>query len=247
MNADPTFSGWSLDPTARDRIRVGLLAVEPLVAPDAARRAAALERRDAALDALRNRWAGRTPGSIEECRPARDLYRAFGIDPTKVRPSSEALLRRVLKGASFPEVFPAVDWGNLVAVVHQRPLGLYDRDVLHEPCVVREGAPGESYAGIRKGEIRLEGRPVLADREGPFGNPTSDSSRTAVGPDTRRVLMAVLEPADAAEEAMASRLRDAWRRARDVLAFDGTPAANAACLIGTHRMPVDLDATDAGG
>jgi len=240
VNPDNPFGAWSLAPDVQDRIRVGLLAIEPLATSGAANEARTRCRRDADLNALRERWAGRTPGSIEACRPARALYRSFGIDPTKIRPSSEALLRRVLKGAPFPEVFPAVDWGNLVAVVHQRPLGLYDRDAISEPCVVREGAPGEAYEGIRKGSIRVEGRPVLADVAGPFGNPTSDSSRTAVGPATRRVVMAILEPADTPTAAMATRLIDAWDRAREGLTFDGDHSASAACLVGAQRVPVDL-------
>jgi DNA/RNA-binding domain of Phe-tRNA-synthetase-like protein len=61
--------------------------------------------------------------------------------------------------------------------------------------VLRKGAAGESYEGIRKAAVHVEGRPVLSDARGPFGNPTSDSARTMVTPQTRAALVTVYAPA----------------------------------------------------
>src|SRR5437762_3345824 len=63
------------------------------------------------------------------------------------------------------------------------------------PVSLRRGLPGEAYQGIRKDSVHLEGRPVLADEDGPFGNPTSDSLRTAMTPATRSLVMVIFAPA----------------------------------------------------
>lgn len=138
--------------------------------------------------------AGKPPGEIEGLRAARDLYKAFGIDPTRTRPSSEALLRRVTKGQPLPRVWNAVDVGNLCSVRFLLPLGLYDAAKVRGEAVLRRGAAGEEYAGIRKDRVNVEGRPALADDEGPFGNPTSDSFRTCVDATTTSLWMVIFAP-----------------------------------------------------
>lgn len=157
---------------------------------------AALERAiaDGASD-LRARFGGATAGQIPHLAPARDLYRALGIDPTRHRPSPEALTRRLLKGDAFPRVHPFVDLGNLWALRHGLPVGLYDVAKIVGAAEARLGRPGESYEGIRKGDIHLEGRLCLADEAGAFGNPTSDSARTAIDATSRDLLFVLFAPA----------------------------------------------------
>jgi DNA/RNA-binding domain of Phe-tRNA-synthetase-like protein len=134
------------------------------------------------------------------------MYKRFGIDPTKTRPSSEALLRRVRKGERLPRVNAAVDVCNWCSAETQLPYGLYDRDRVEGDVTLRVGRPGESYAGIRKDVVHLEGRLALADALGPFGNPTSDSARTCVEPGATRLLFVIFVPrelpAAAAEAAL---------------------------------------------
>lgn len=128
----------------------------------------------------------------------RGMYRRFGLDPTKTRPSSEALLRRVRKGDALPRINTLVDVCNWCSVEFQLPYGLYDRGQIAGRVELRRGRPGEEYAGIRKDAVHVEGRPVLVDERGPFGNPTSDSARTMVTPATREVLVVVYAPRDGA-------------------------------------------------
>jgi DNA/RNA-binding domain of Phe-tRNA-synthetase-like protein len=118
------------------------------------------------------------------------------VDPTKTRPSSEALLRRVLQGRGLPRVSPVVDVCNLCSLEHQLPLGLYDRDRIRGGMRARLGHGGEGYTGIRKHRVNLDGRLLLADDEGPFGAPTSDSLRTSVSPGTRSLAVVVFCPVD---------------------------------------------------
>ena len=125
-------------------------------------------------------------GRIGETGRARALYRRFGQDPTRQRPSSEALLRRVRQGKGLPRVNSLVDVANVVSLLLQVPVGLYDLDRVEGPLTLRLGFPGESYAGIRKEVVNVEGRLCVADSLGPCGNPSADSARTMISGDTRQ-------------------------------------------------------------
>jgi DNA/RNA-binding domain of Phe-tRNA-synthetase-like protein len=117
---------------------------------------------------------------------ARALYRQFHIDPTKTRPSSEALLRRALRGDAFPRVNSLVDVANVMALVAQVPIGLHDLGATEGALTLRVGADGEGYEGIRKDRVNVAGRLCVADALGPCGNPTSDSARTMITTETER-------------------------------------------------------------
>jgi DNA/RNA-binding domain of Phe-tRNA-synthetase-like protein len=148
--------------------------------------------------------AMRSGGGAEADQAAtRAMYRRFGIDPTKTRPSSEALLRRVRKGDRLPRINTLVDVCNWCSAEFQLPYGLYDRDRLDGTIELRRGRAGEAYPGIRKDVVHVEERPVLVDRQGPFGNPTSDSARTMVTTATTSVMVVIYAPRDGA----AARLR----------------------------------------
>lgn len=134
----------------------------------------------------------------------RAMYRAVGLDPTRRRPSSEALLRRVLRGDALPRVNSLVDVCNWCSLEYQLPYGAYDMDAIAGPIELRLGREGEQYAGIRKDVVHLTGRLALADAEGPFGNPSSDSARTLVHAGTTRVLVVVFAPAQLADAHVAA-------------------------------------------
>jgi DNA/RNA-binding domain of Phe-tRNA-synthetase-like protein len=137
-------------------------------------------REDFELEVKRSTQAVRN-GVVGDTAPARALYRQFGIDPTRMRPSSEALLRRLKKGEPLPRINSLVDVANAMSVQLQVPVGLYDLGkVAGDELVVRLGAEGESYTGIGKESVNVAGRICVADAEGPIGNPTSDSARTMI-------------------------------------------------------------------
>ncbi len=131
-----------------------------------------------------------------ESQAVRAMYRRIGLDPTKTRPSSEALLRRVRRGDSLPRINTLVDLCNWCSLELQLPYGLYDRRHLEPPISLRLGHEGEAYEGIRKDSVHVGGRLTLADAGGAFGNPTSDSARTMVTGATRDVLCVVFCPAE---------------------------------------------------
>ena len=138
-----------------------------------------------------------------EVTSVRTMYKRVGLDPTKTRPSSEALLRRVRKGDTLPRINSMVDVCNWCSLEFQLPYGLYDADRIEGDVELRLGADGESYAGIRKDDVHVGGRITLADRVGPFGNPTSDSARTMVTTATTRALLVVFAPRDVDERRLA--------------------------------------------
>jgi len=175
------------------RVRVGLLLIEGVgVRENDPALAAVVDAECAALFARSGVGkSSEVPGTAD----ARTLYKALGIDPTKTRPSNEALLRRALKGETLYRINTLVDALNLSSLREQLPFGLYDLDRVRPPVELRLGRAGEAYEGIRKGPVQVEGRPVLADAEGPFGNPTSDSLRTCITLGTTRCLVVAYAPA----------------------------------------------------
>jgi DNA/RNA-binding domain of Phe-tRNA-synthetase-like protein len=155
---------------------------------------------------FQTRYAGRSPSDIPGVAEVRALFHRLGVDPTKTRPSSEALLRRVVQGKGLPRVNLAVDICNLCSLEHQLPLGLYDREFVRGTVQARAGREGDGYPGIRKNRVNLAGRLLLADDEGPFGAPTSDSARTAVRDTTTKLLVVVFCPLERAEGHLSSML-----------------------------------------
>ncbi len=184
---------FQIAPEVAGRVRVGLLVLEGV----------SVRESDPALDAevdgtcasFRERYGEGRSSEVPGAADARTLYKALGIDPTKTRPSNEALLRRALKGDTLYRINTLVDALNLVSLREQLPFGLYDLDRVKPPVVLRRGKAGEGYEGIRKGFVNVEARPVLVDAEGAFGNPTSDSARTMITLDARNALVVAYAPA----------------------------------------------------
>jgi len=131
-----------------------------------------------------------------ESAAVRTMYKRVGIDPTKTRPSNEALLRRVRKGDTIPRINSMVDIVNWCSLEFQLPYGLYDLSKVSGPVTIRLGSEGESYAGIRKDEVNVSGRITVADAIGAFGNPTSDSARSMVTTATTEALVIVYAPTE---------------------------------------------------
>jgi DNA/RNA-binding domain of Phe-tRNA-synthetase-like protein len=122
----------------------------------------------------------------------RAAYKALGKDPARYRGSAEALLRRVIGGKGLPQINAVVDVINLVSVESRLPVGLYDLDHVSGDILFRAGRAGETYKGIGKYDLNLEGLPVFCDALGPHGSPTSDSERTMVTSETKQVLAAIV-------------------------------------------------------
>jgi DNA/RNA-binding domain of Phe-tRNA-synthetase-like protein len=183
---------FEIAPELAGRLRLGLLALAGLGVREADEALAA--EVDGYCRELRARYGEGRSAEVPGAAEARALYKALGLDPTKTRPSNEALLRRALKGEPLYRINTLVDSLNLCSLRYQLPFGLYDLDRVAPPVVLRRGGPAEAYEGIRKGPVNVEGRPVLVDGQGPFGNPSSDSARTQIRLDTRQALVVAYAP-----------------------------------------------------
>ena len=135
------------------------------------------------------------PSEVPGIRAVRKLFHHTGLDPTRYRPSSEALFRRAVRGKDLYFINSAVDLVNYWSLKLLIPMGLFDADKVDPPIEFRIGRQGETYEGIGRSELNLYHFPLLVDRQGPFGSPVSDSMRTRVDEETRHLLWVVIAPA----------------------------------------------------
>lgn len=109
----------------------------------------------------------------------RKVYRACGKDPSRYRPASEALIRRMLQGKNLYQIDTLVDLVNLASIAYGYSIGGFDADKFKgDTLILGVGKAGEPYEGIGRGLINIEGLPVYRDEIGGVGTPTSDNERT---------------------------------------------------------------------
>jgi DNA/RNA-binding domain of Phe-tRNA-synthetase-like protein len=142
------------------------------------------------------------PRAVLESTPVlstRAAYKALGKDPARYRGSAEALLRRVIANKGLPRINAVVDVINLVSVESRLPVGLYDLAAVNGEIVFRAGRAGETYKGIGKYDLNLEGLPLFADAIGPHGSATSDSERSMVTASTKSIVALIVSFGGAAD------------------------------------------------
>lgn len=122
---------------------------------------------------------------------SRRAYKAFGRDPGRTRVSSEALCRRIRQGKELYRINTVVDANNLISLETGFSLGSYDQGRLNGDLLFRLGEEGEAYAGIGKDGMDLALLPLLADADGPFGSPSSDSQRAMISLESRDILTVI--------------------------------------------------------
>ncbi|MGV9103897.1 MAG: B3/4 domain-containing protein [Candidatus Thorarchaeota archaeon] len=145
----------------------------------------------------------------------RDFYWSFGMDPTKTRVSSEALLRRILRGHGLWRISNVVDVANLASASHRFPIGLADSSRIEGSLRVRTAREGEVFERIDGEEIECRGRDiVVADEQRIicFGYATHDSKYTRIRDDTETAFVMVY----CAPEIKAKIFSEAVRNTRDM-------------------------------
>lgn len=181
-------------------IRDDLRAICPLIAVAAIEYTAVyLNRSEMIWTALSEKAEGlQSRLSLEELvesppiRDCRKVYRALGKDPTRYRVSSEALIRRIIKGKGIYQVNNIVDFNNLLSLRTFFSAGSFDRIKIQGDIHFGIGQKEDYYCGIGRDQLNIEGLPVLIDELGPFGSPTSDSERTRIRPETMEMLTVIL-------------------------------------------------------
>lgn len=161
---------------------------------------------DSRVAAYREAYTVDSVKDIDAIRATRDAYRALGKDPSRYRPSAEAMCRRVLRGMQLYRVSTVVDLVNLVSMETGYSIGGFDADkIVGDRLVLGVGRDGEPYEGIGRGALNIASLPVYRDGAGGIGTPTSDNERTKIDLATSHLLLIVnsygaTSPDDAAEE-----------------------------------------------
>jgi DNA/RNA-binding domain of Phe-tRNA-synthetase-like protein len=137
-------------------------------------------------------------GSHPTVAALRRRFRAAGCDPTRYRPSSEALLRRLVKGNPIPEIHPLVDINNCLSAELAVPCCVMREGSFGRNMVLRSGLEGESYESLR-GPFNLEGKPVLVDEDGPLDTPITGNVRVMVAAGTEVAWLVAYMPAEGIE------------------------------------------------
>jgi DNA/RNA-binding domain of Phe-tRNA-synthetase-like protein len=172
------------------RVRLGCLTARVSVREDDSATKQAVS--DLAVR-LAEELAGTVVGDLPVVAEVRQAFRALGKDPSRYRPSSEALLRRVAQGKGLFNINNLVDTNNLISLTSRFPAGAYDlarlEGAFETGIDLRVGRDSETYEAIARGPFNLANLPVLCDGLGAFGSPTSDSARTMVTADCRNALL----------------------------------------------------------
>ena len=148
------------------------------------------------IDAFTQRL--RAESNVDDCKEqyaiaaTRTAYRRCGKDPSRYRPSAEALRRRLLRGLELYQIDTLVDIINLVSLQTGYSIGGFDADkIAGNELVLGIGREGEPYEGIGRGVLNIDGLPVYRDNIGGIGTPTSDNERTKIDLSTQHLLVII--------------------------------------------------------
>ena len=122
----------------------------------------------------------------------RRVYKACGKDPSRYRPASEQLIRRMLQGKELYQIDTLVDLVNLASVAYGYSIGGFDADkFVGDTLTLGIGREGEPYEGIGRGMLNIAGLPVYRDAQGGVGTPTSDNERTKMTIETTHLVVLI--------------------------------------------------------
>jgi len=127
-------------------------------------------------------------------RAYRDFFWSIRIDPTKIRPAAEALIRRILAGKTLPSINTLVDAYNLASIKSRIALATFDADKLEGELLMRFAEEGEQFYGIgmKKPLILKGGEIVVSDDQKLIAvYPYRDANNTKVTEDTENIMMLV--------------------------------------------------------
>ena len=144
------------------------------------------------LEAYRRRFTAESIKDMPSIQATRRIYKALGKDPSRYRPSGEALVRRTLQGKDLYQIDTAVDLINLASITYGYSIGGFDADKIEgEELTLGVGREGEPYEGIGRGQVNICSLPVYRDSIGGIGTPTTDHERTKLSLSTTHLLAIV--------------------------------------------------------
>lgn len=131
--------------------------------------------------------------NIDKIKKTRDGYKKLGKDPSHTRPACEALIRRIIRGDALYRLGDVIDTGNLISILTMKSVCVVDLDKIEGNIYIRVGTKEDVYEGIGRGIINVSNIPLYCDEKSPFGNPTSDTIRTAITKHTKHVLILLIQ------------------------------------------------------
>lgn len=144
------------------------------------------------IEDFREKFTKDSIKEIASIQATRTAYRNCGKDPSRYRPSGEALCRRILTGKDLYKVDTVVDLINLASIVYGYSIGGFDADKIQgDTLTLGIGREGELYEGIGRGKLNIAGMPVYRDAIGGIGTPTSDNERTKLHNESSRLLVII--------------------------------------------------------
>lgn len=150
------------------------------------------------VDTLKSNFKDRELTKDKRVIEIRKLFHRAGCDPTKYRPSFEALARRILRGEEFPRINPQVDFCNVLSLKMHVPCCICDLSKLVFPLKFRRGNENEVYESLR-GHFSLKNKPLIEDQISPFSTPITDSIRTKVEFETNELFFISYFPKEETE------------------------------------------------
>ncbi|MFB6781528.1 MULTISPECIES: B3/B4 domain-containing protein [unclassified Streptomyces] len=154
----------------------------------------------AALEDLEQQLADGTWQPADESDPRIEAwhtaYRSFGTNPRRIRPSVDALGRRLAKKGTLPRINPAVDSYNGVSVQHGLPVGAFDLDHVTGDVVIRHADGTESFTPLGEPDTTENpktGEIIYADTTGVLTRHWNhrDAHRTRVTVDSTHVAFVI--------------------------------------------------------
>ena len=122
----------------------------------------------------------------------RAIYKKCGKDPSRYRPASEQLIRRMLQGKELYQIDTLVDLINLASIGYGYSIGGFDASkFVGDTLTLGIGREGEPYEGIGRGVLNIAGLPVYRDAQGGVGTPTSDNERTKITLSTTHLVVLI--------------------------------------------------------
>jgi DNA/RNA-binding domain of Phe-tRNA-synthetase-like protein len=187
---------FSIDPgisTKLTQLHVGILQYKQTTVSDSPQMIKG--RTELFQESLCLEYSAEQLGDIAEIEYYRSCFKKLGVDPKRYRPSSEALLKRVLQGKGVPSINSAADVNNFFSLRYMIPCGLYDLDQIEgNKITMRLGEQHEAYQSLSGRETSAAGKWITADAVGPFGGPVIDSERTKVSYSSKNILHIIYMP-----------------------------------------------------
>lgn len=172
-------------------------------------------------DKFRNELTTESLKELSGIAATRRVYKACGKDPSRYRPASEQLIRRMLQGKELYQIDTLVDLVNLASIAYGYSIGGFDADkFVGDTLTLGVGKEGEPYEGIGRGMLNIAGLPVYRDAIGGVGTPTSDNERTKMTLQTTH-LMVLINGYDGNEERVADNARFIQELVRKYCQSDG--------------------------